>query len=114
MLPEGSEADYNSHIPMGGQAPDSPAQRRTSRRGFFREALAGILAPLVELLEDTLLLVERYVSDILAVRARPVQAVLMDGKKSSEEKRILVRLKVLNFWWPKPVSYTHLTLPTKA
>ena len=56
---------------------------------------------LVELLEDTLLLVERYVGDILAVRARPVQAVLVDGKKSSEEKRILVRLKVLNFWWPK-------------
>ncbi|OPX23444.1 MAG: hypothetical protein B1H04_03700 [Planctomycetales bacterium 4484_123] len=39
---------------MDRQGRDSPARQRTSRRGFFREALAGILAPLVELLGDRL------------------------------------------------------------
>jgi len=55
----------------------------------------------VEMLKDTLLLVERYIGEMLQVRSRPIQGVLADQKKSPEERRILVRLKALNFWWPK-------------
>lgn len=46
--PKGRPPPYNHG--MGEPTPDRP----TSRRGFFREALAGLLAPVVELIQDRL------------------------------------------------------------
>jgi len=38
--------------PRNHATPEQAQEQRTSRRGFFREALAGLLAPVVEMLRD--------------------------------------------------------------
>ncbi len=40
--------------PYNQAMPERTQQHRTSRRGFFREALAGLLAPVVEILREQL------------------------------------------------------------